>query len=198
MHRALSLVAACVTAAAILLVPTAAGKQTVGEKNNGLSVCEETGLNKYEAAHAKFGAVAFGANLIDDGTEKHDPYELPEAVCWEWTNRLDAMLNPPPPPEPEPAPVVEEASYSEPTYSAPAPASSSGGCPSYMAGEASSPDAVNPSSGAAGCWQVIPSTRANYPECVADVNSYGCLGAICAAEGNDAWVAADPCKAKLE
>jgi hypothetical protein len=198
MPRALSLVAACVTAAAILLVPTAAGKQTVGEKNNGLSVCEETGLNKYEAAHAKFGAEAVGANLIDDGTAKHDPYELPEAVCWEWTNRLDAMLNPPPPPEPEPAAApVEEASYSEPTYSAPAPASS-GGCPSYMAGEASSPSDVNPSSGAAGCYQVIPSTAAAMGSACADVNAPSCLAAICAAQGNDAWVAADPCKAKLE
>lgn len=97
---------------------------------------------------------------------------------------------PPPPPEPEPVSYTEPV-YEEPTYEA--PATSSGGCPSYMAGEASSPDAVNPTSGAAGCYQVLPSTAAAMGSACADVNSTSCVSAICAAQGDDAWVAADPC-----
>lgn len=93
----------------------------------------------------------------------------------------------PPPPDPV---VYEpiEPSYPEPSYEP-----STSGCPSYMSGEASSPDAVNPTSGAAGCFQVIPSTAAAMGAACADVNSTSCAAAICAAQGDDAWVAADPC-----
>jgi hypothetical protein len=70
----------------------------------------------------------------------------------------------------------------------------SGGCPSYMAGESSSPTATNPSSGAYGCFQVIPSTAAAH-DC--DLSSlagqYECAGRICETSGDGAWVAADPC-----
>jgi hypothetical protein len=64
-----------------------------------------------------------------------------------------------------------------------------------MAGEASSPDAVNPSSGAAGCYQVLPSTQAAMGSACSDVNSSSCVAAICAAEGNGAWASSGstPC-----
>lgn len=106
---------------------------------------------------------------------------------------------PPPAPEPvtyesAPAPSSEyETVYSEP---APAPATTtSGGCPSYMSSEASSPTDVNPSSGAAGCYQVLPSTAAAMGSACSDVNAPSCVAAICAAQGNGAWSSsgATPC-----
>ena len=85
------------------------------------------------------------------------------------------MLNPPPAPTYESD--MTDTSYA-PTY-APAP-TGSGGCPASMAGEADSPTDVNPTSGAAGCYQVIPSTAAAMGPACADVNSPDCLAAICA------------------
>lgn len=95
-------------------------------------------------------------------------------------------------PEPVPAPAYTEdtsSSYvAEPSYS-------SGGCPASMAAEASSPTAVNPTSGAAGCYQVLPSTAAAMGSACADVNASSCVAAICASQGNGAWSAsgATPC-----
>lgn len=100
-----------------------------------------------------------------------------------------------PPPAPKPAPAPTTSTYSAPTP-APAPAPvSSGGCPSYMAGEASSPTAVNPSSGASGCYQVLPSTAAAMGSACSDVNSSSCVAAICATSGNAAWASSGstPC-----
>jgi hypothetical protein len=96
---------------------------------------------------------------------------------------------------PEPAPVASSSS----DYVAPAPVTygttTSGGCPSYMAAEADSPSDVNPTSGASGCYQVLPSTAANYGAACADVNADSCVAAICASEGPGAWAAsgANPC-----
>jgi hypothetical protein len=143
---------------------------------------------RYLRLWEEVGPEQAGANLVIEGA--------PKAQVAESADRLYLWLNPPAP-EPEPVtsePVAEETTT---TYSAP-PAASSGGCPSYMAGEADSPSDVNPASGAAGCYQVIPSTAAAMGSACADVNAPSCLAAICAAQGNDAWVAADPCKAKLE
>lgn len=95
-----------------------------------------------------------------------------------------------------PAPVVNPIPSTQypdsPAYQPPA---SSGGCPSYMSGEADSPTDVNPASGAEGCWQVIPSTAALMGAACSDVNSTACLSAICAAQGNEAWAASGstPC-----
>ena len=101
-------------------------------------------------------------------------------------------------PAPAPAPKVSSVSQSvapAPVSVPPVPATTSGGCPSYMSGEASSPDAVNPSSGAAGCYQVLPSTAAAMGPACADVNATSCVAAICASAGNAAWAASGstPC-----
>jgi hypothetical protein len=93
-----------------------------------------------------------------------------------------------PPEPPIDASSVSTAAPATTSY-APAP-TSSGGCPSYMAGEATSPDAVNPTSGAAGCFQIIPSTQAAHGCAAPDAE---CAARICATQGDDAWVAADPC-----
>jgi hypothetical protein len=94
----------------------------------------------------------------------------------------DPCIGPCPAPQPEPTETVSAA-----------PVASEGGCPSYMAGEASSPTDVNPTSDAAGCYQVIPSTAAAMGAACADVNAPSCVAAICAAQGNAAWDAAAPC-----
>lgn len=99
-----------------------------------------------------------------------------------------------------PAPTTAAASSASVASSAPpasvatASATSSGGCPSYMSGEATSPTAQNPS-GAYGCYQVMPDTAAAMGSACADVNATSCVAAICAAQGNDAWRAsgATPC-----
>ncbi len=95
---------------------------------------------------------------------------------------------PPPPPVAAPSQSVAPATTVTPSV----PSASAGGCPSYMAGEASSPSAVNPSSGAAGCFQILPSTQAAYG--CSDVGP-SCAAAICADVGNAAWAASGstPC-----
>lgn len=99
------------------------------------------------------------------------------------------------PPAPKPAAQVP-VSVAAPTPAAPSvPTTSAGGCPSYMAGEASSPSAVNPSSGASGCYQVLPSTAAAMGAACSDVNASSCVAAICASAGNAAWASSGstPC-----
>ncbi len=98
-----------------------------------------------------------------------------------------------------PTPTVAPQSSSSIAPTAPAAPSvtpaSTGGCPSYMAGEASSPSAVNPSSGASGCYQVLPSTAAAMGPACSDVNASSCIAAICASAGNAAWASSGstPC-----
>lgn len=84
-----------------------------------------------------------------------------------------------PPPPPAPVETTTTTTYA-----------TSGSCPSYMSGEAASPDAVNPVSGATGCFQILPSTHD-----ALGCTDYGvaCAQLVCAAQGDDAWVAADPC-----
>lgn len=106
--------------------------------------------------------------------------------------------NPPPPPKPAPTVATTSAAIAPPapvtTTVAPAPVST-GGCPSYMSAEATSPTAVNPTSGASGCYQVLPSTAAAMGAACSDVNAPSCVAAICAAQGNGAWASsgATPC-----
>ncbi len=99
---------------------------------------------------------------------------------------------PPPPPVATTSPVDTAPTTTTTTTSVPA---TSGGCPSYMAGEASSPTAVNASSGASGCYQVLPSTAAAMGLACSDVNASSCVAAICASAGNAAWASsgATPC-----
>lgn len=100
----------------------------------------------------------------------------------------------PPPPEPPPAAPAPEATSVE------APVYSSGSCPSSLAGESTSPTAVNGDSGASGCIQALPETWDQYgdpayaeaSDAPVDVQMQA-MAAICAAQGNDAWDAADPC-----
>lgn len=156
---------------------------SVGAEDNGLGTCKERYLNEWYDTGQKLGWEAVGSNRVDDGN-----LGSPEAC--EEANRLAAMRQPPPPEPAEEAPVEDTTSYS-----APAPAASSGGCPASMAAEASSPDAVNPTSGASGCYQVLPSTAAAMGAACADVNAPSCVAAICASQGNGAWSAsgATPC-----
>jgi len=181
MLRFVPTAAVCILAVAVSCLAPASAKDT-SDRSDWFDPYEVEYLDTYEKAHAAGHDV--GRNIVDDGLE--DGSEPTQSRVEESTARMDAWLNPPPAP-------VETTAAETTSYSAPAPVSSGGGCPSYMAGEASSPDAVNPSSGAAGCYQVIPSTAAAMGSACSDVNAQSCVDAICAAQGNDAWVAADPC-----
>lgn len=148
---------------------------------------------KYQATYVKVdkanagpyaGGVA-GRNLADDGVlTKRGPRRARPAELRAAISTMENMLAPP-----APAPVVTSTTYSVPSTTT---TTTSGGCPSYMAGEASSPSAVNPSSGAAGCFQILPSTQAAYG--CSDVG-VDCAARICADVGNSAWVASGstPC-----
>lgn len=125
-----------------------------------------------------------GRNLADDGLESGK-----DASAEQLRHGIQVMLRMLHPPVVKPA-VVDAPESSTPPAPVSTVATSSGGCPSYMAGEATSPDAVNPSSGAAGCFQIIPSTQAAYGCAAPDA---ACAAAICAEQGDAAWVAADPC-----
>ena len=181
---------------AVAFLPTFANAgQDVGEKDNGLSICEESYLKAWDQVLAeKVGPYngAAGRNVVQDGVETKDGIRpATEAECKDGLAVMDRMLNPPPVPEPV---TYEEESTTSTAY-APAAPTSSGGCPASMAAEADSPTDVNPTSGAAGCYQVIPSTAAAMGDACADVNSPDCLAAICASQGNGAWAAsgATPC-----
>ena len=175
---------------AILSLALAAPAQTLAGPAKWFEADYKVDYLKTYAAAAEAGHDV-GRNVVDDWLASGE-----EPQRWQVENkdaRMELMLNPPPAPEPvvsdEPETVSSEPAYSPPAYS-------SGGCPASMAGEATSPDAVNPTSGASGCYQVLPSTADAMGSACDDVNATSCLDAICAAQGNDAWVAADPCYAK--
>lgn len=76
----------------------------------------------------------------------------------------------------------------------------SSACPASMAGESSSPTAVNPSSGAGGCYQFLPSTWASLgysglPQDAPMSVQTEAMQKLCATatNPNDQWDAADPC-----
>jgi hypothetical protein len=172
-------------------VATAASDQTPADKGNGYSVCDEQYLKLYNEFAKKFSIQDAGRNLVEYGVlgkdGKVDP--LTDERCQQEVAQFQAALNPPAPPQPQPQAVSAPVAPS-----APAPTTTAaGGCPASMAGEASSPTAVNPESGAAGCFQVIPSTRDAMGAACSDINSITCEQAICAAQGNGAWDAANPC-----
>jgi hypothetical protein len=178
----------------------AQGSPDVGEKDNGFSKLDERYLETYnEAAKEGFDV---GRNLLESAWSEDQP--VAESKIRASYERMDLWLNPPPPP---PAPVPEPTATEAPvettdttTTSSYAPPPSSGGCPASLAGESGSPTAVNPSSGASGCIQALPSTweaygDPRYPSAAdAPVSvQMEAMARICAAQGNDAWVAADPC-----
>jgi hypothetical protein len=164
----------------------------VGQHDNGFSKLDERYLAVYVECWHSLGSEC-GRNIVDDGLAP-DGAAPSDARVADSTATMERWLHPP---KPEPTPVATSVSESVAPASAPSSVatSSSGGCPSYMAGEASSPDAVNPSSGAAGCYQVLPSTAAAMGSACSDVNSSSCVAAICASSGNGAWAAsgATPC-----
>lgn len=175
MTRRIPLVVALVMGAMAILVPASIAKTP---SHNSL----------YVRCWNHLGAEC-GRNISDDGFRHADGRvtKATHAQLHAWHGRIHTALNPPP----APAPVAPTTTTS---YVAPAP-TSSGGCPASMAAEATSPTAVNPTSGASGCYQVLPSTAAAMGPACSDVNSQSCVAAICASQGNSAWAASGstPC-----
>lgn len=195
MRRPLWLLVGVAAALIVSLPAISLAIPRIGAKDNGFSKTDERYLDTYVQCWHHFQGQC-GRNIVDDGMangEAPSPARVEDS-----TATMERWIHPPPPPKPEPVsqPAVSNTtSYTAPAPAPAAPTTSSGGCPSYMAGEASSPSAVNPSSGAAGCYQVLPSTAAAMGSACSDVNADSCVAAICASAGNGAWAAsgATPC-----
>jgi len=160
-----------------------------GTKDNGLHICEEEYLVTYAKAQEKLGSAAVGANLVDDGVLGNGTREpiSNQQACSE-TDRLNALLNPAPAPEP-----VSDAGYAETeTYDAASTTSSGtgGAIPSYITQCESGGDysAVNPSSGAYGAYQIMPSTASAYGcDLGTPAGQDACAAEIYADVGASAW-----------
>jgi hypothetical protein len=192
--KRLQILAALLCVGAAATVPANAKDRTPADRGNGLSTCEERYLALYEKAN--HAGIDVGRNLVDDGLLTKDGIEpITDARACSEADQLEAALNPPEPVTASPSAEGVASPTPATTTVAPVPVAPSGGCPASMAGEATSPDAVNPSSGAAGCYQVLPSTAAAMGPACSDVNSPDCLAAICSKQGNSAWAASGstPC-----
>lgn len=180
-------------AACLILIPAStSATPEIGQKDNGYSLCDEAALVLYAEGMRK--GFDFGRNRIEDGKLLPSGEVIPEPHPCEWRDYLDAQLNPPEPPAVDSSVIVAEAPVATSV-----PTTSAGGCPSYMAGEASTPTTYNAEgSGAAGCFQVMPGTAADHG-CAVDQTTVPvseqvvCAQRICATSGDGAWVAADPC-----
>lgn len=199
---------AVVAAALVVTVPPAASADfNPAEKGDGLAAAEAIYLARYAEAHREFGSATVGANVVDDGTGQHEPYNVPDELVLEKAERLGNMLRPPPPP-PEPVYVEStESSYSEPyvepTYApAPAPvASSAGGCVGMEAESGSLGYANNTNPGYIGCYQISDDHYAAGGSCEGlgtdPAGQDACAGVICSTEGAGAWTnpsGQNPCK----
>lgn len=131
-----------------------------GAKNNGLSAAEEIYLERYAEAQREFGSATVGANVVDDGTDKHDPYNVPDEIVKAKAETLGNWLRPPaPPPEPvESASYESEETYAEPTYTEPAPTYSSGVSNSTVMCESGGDYAADTGNGYYGGYQFDSST----------------------------------------
>ena len=170
--------------AALCAVTFAISEASAADRWSGWKPYESRYLSLYEKA-AK-ADLDVGANRVDDAL----PDRLRRAQVERLSGRLDAWLHPAP--------------ASAGTESAPAPTAwdtgaTSGSCPAEMAAEATSPDAVNPTSGAFGCWQTLPQHYQPGGLCESTGTDYAgqqaCVANICASQGNGAWSAsgATPC-----
>jgi hypothetical protein len=191
MTRALTLAAACVTAAVIVAPAQARGPDALPEVRAahpvnraepapwlGWEPWQETYLSTYAKAHE--AGLDVGRNLVDDGLASGEPATRERIESS--TARMEAWLNPPKPEPAAPAPVETAA---------PA-ASSSGGyaIPSYIVECESGGDygATNPS-GAYGAYQIMPGTAANYGcDLSTPAGQDACAAEIYATEGSSPWV----------
>jgi len=169
---------------AATFVATASAGVEVGEKNNGLSICDEQYLKIWDkVAREKAGPYSgyAGRNLVEDGvTTKNGSRPVTEAECEDGLAVMDRMLHP------APAPVE----YTATTTTEAAPAAT-GTPPEYIADceSGGSYSALNESSGAYGKWQIIPSTAAAYGcDLSTPAGQDACAAEIYADVGTSAWV----------
>jgi hypothetical protein len=197
MTRALTLAAACVTAAVIVAPAQARGPDALPEVRAahpvnraepapwlGWEPWQETYLSTYAKAHE--AGLDVGRNLVDDGLASGEPATRERIESS--TARMEAWLNPP---EPEPEPAAPA-----PVETAAPAASSSGGyaIPSYIVECESGGDygALN-ASGAGGAYQIMPGTWQAYggtgsPHTAPPEEQDRIAAAIYAAEGSSPWV----------
>ena len=188
-------IAASIAVLVTALTIGAAGPVSADDRP-AFSAAEDRALDRYEECWAKYRPDnPCGRNKVDDGVLRPDgtTRALTSEELGVWHDRLERIVNPPPVPTTTYTYDPGTGGYA----GAPAPAPDAGGaCPGYMSGEADSPSDVNPSSGAAGCYQIIPETQAAYGCAAPDAE---CASRICdgyngiPGQGDGAWDAADPC-----
>lgn len=145
----------------------------------------------YHRVAKQFGARTPGRNIARWGTRRGP---ASDAQIVRSSAVLKRMLAPPPPP---PAPVAAPSYSPAPAPpAAPVASTSSGGysIPSYIVQCESSGNysAVNPSSGAGGAYQILPSTWAAYggtgsPQSASPAEQNAIAAKIYAADGPSAW-----------
>jgi hypothetical protein len=182
-------VAVCLVAGGSL--HSASADVEIGQRENGFSLADERYLIAYEKAHK--AGFDVGANLLASAWS--DAEAVSDRRIRASTERLERWLNPP-------EPVMSSFSTAETpetssTY--PVTTASSSGCsyPGVEDESGGSYSVVNPTSGAYGCYQVIPSTwEAHCSDLGRDpAGQDACAARICAAQGSGAWAAsgANPC-----
>jgi hypothetical protein len=117
---------------------------------------------------------------------------LPDGVHQPLLLRVVKLDVAPPYVPPKPAPVAPAPAVSAPTLAAPsvAPTAASGTPPEYIASCESGGDygAVNPSSGAYGKWQILPSTSSAYGcDMSSPAGQDACAAEIYSDVGSSAW-----------
>lgn len=178
-HSALLAFTVAALGVAFLVPPF--GSAEVTTENNCTINCRSINkyLKYYAKAYDKVGAEV-GRNIVVDGYG--DTYREPtQSEVNESIERMDLILHPPPPP-PVAAPVATT------TYTGGTVVSS--GLESIAQCESGGDyGAVNPSSGAYGKYQILPSTSASYGcDMSSPAGQDACAAEIYAAEGGSAWV----------
>jgi hypothetical protein len=167
--------------AALCVVSLAASHSSAADQQwSGWSQCQQQYLDAYVAGYK--ADLDVGRNLVDDGALRPDGSveDISDARACAEADQLEAMLNPP-----APAPVETEAAVT------PSTDSGSYSIPSSIVECESGGDygAVNPSSGAYGAYQILPSTSASYGcDMSTPAGQDACAAEIYADSGGSAWV----------
>lgn len=180
------LVAACAVAL-LTSIPLTASAATPRERYQ--ATYER--VDRHNAGPYEHGVA--GRNLADDGLESGK-----DASAEQLRAGVQVMLRMLRPPVVKPVVVdaPESSTPPAPVASVP-PTSASSGCTGMEAESGTAGySAYNPSSGATGCYQIIPSTAAAYDcDLSTPAGQDSCAAAICAGQGSGAWSSsgANPC-----
>src|SRR6185295_4880968 len=143
-------------AVATLLPATVFGTPEIGQKHNGLSLCDERYLVLYQQAHD--AGLDVGRNRVDDGKLLASGEVILEPHPCQLGRRIAAMLHPPAPAPGPAGPVVEMTTAAVPASAAP----TGTGWDAVAACESSGDWSANPGNGYYGGLQFDSATWDRY------------------------------------